>query len=99
MTTVFDASSIAEAPRRRGRRATHTEEWTKVTIVLFDRQIVFLDRLVADIRAANGTAASRAHVVRALVDALADSNIDLTETDSEAGLRKTFTARLVHSAP
>ncbi|HXH25739.1 MAG TPA: hypothetical protein VNI78_10845, partial [Vicinamibacterales bacterium] len=44
----------AERPKRRGRRPSHTEHWTKVTVVLFDRQIVFLDRLGADIRAASG---------------------------------------------
>ena len=45
-----DAS--ADRPKKRGRRPSHTEHWTKVTVVLFDRQIVFLDRLGADIRAA-----------------------------------------------
>ena len=47
-------SSDAERPKKRGRRPSHTEHWTKVTVVLFDRQIVFLDRLGADIRAASG---------------------------------------------
>ena len=37
-----------ERPKKRGRRPSHTEHWTKVTVVLFDRQIVFLDRLGAD---------------------------------------------------
>jgi hypothetical protein len=82
------------APKKRGRRPSHTEHWTKVTVVLFDRQIVFLDRLGADIRAASGVAISRAHVIRALVDALGESDLDLTGTRSEADLKAILTARL-----
>jgi hypothetical protein len=81
-------------PKRRGRRPSHTEQWTKVTVVLFDRQIVFLDRLGADIRAASGVAISRAHVIRALIDALGESDLDLTGTRSESDLKAALTARL-----
>jgi len=87
-------SSDADRPKKRGRRPSHTEHWTKVTVVLFDRQIVFLDRLGADIRAASGVAISRAHVIRALIDALSESDLDLTGTRSEADLRAILTARL-----
>jgi hypothetical protein len=83
-----------EPPKKRGRRPSHTEHWTKVTVVLFDRQIVFLDRLGADIRAASGVAISRAHVIRALIDALSESDLDLTGTRSEADLKAILTARL-----
>ncbi len=87
-------SSDVDCPKRRGRRPSHTEHWTKVTVVLFDRQIVFLDRLGADIRAASGVAVSRAHVIRALIDALSESDLDLTGTRSEADLKAVLTARL-----
>lgn len=83
-----------EPPKRRGRRPSHTEQWTKVTVVLFDRQIVFLDRLGADIRASSGVAISRAHVIRALIDALSESDLDLTGTRSENDLKAVLTARL-----
>jgi hypothetical protein len=84
----------SDRPKKRGRRPSHTEHWTKVTVVLFDRQIVFLDRLGADIRAASGVAISRAHVIRALIDALSESDLDLTGTRSEADLKAILTARL-----
>jgi hypothetical protein len=87
-------STDGERPKKRGRRPSHTEHWTKVTVVLFDRQIVFLDRLGADIRAASGVAISRAHVIRALIDALSESDLDLTGTRSEADLKAILTARL-----
>ena len=83
-----------DRPKKRGRRPSHTEHWTKVTVVLFDRQIVFLDRLGADIRAASGVAISRAHVIRALIDALSESDLDLTGTRSESDLKAILTARL-----
>jgi hypothetical protein len=83
-----------DRPKKRGRRPSHTEHWTKVTVVLFDRQIVFLDRLGADIRATSGVAISRAHVIRALIDALSESDLDLTGTRSESDLKAILTARL-----
>jgi len=88
-----ESGDIAK-PKRRGRRPSHTEHWTKVTVVLFDRQIVFLDRLSADIRDASGVAISRAHVIRALIDTLSESDLDLTGTRSEADLKAILTARL-----
>ena len=91
---VPGVESSALAPKKRGRRPSHTEHWTKVTVVLFDRQIVFLDRLGADIRAASGVAISRAHVIRALIDALGESDLDLTGTRTEADLKAILTARL-----
>jgi hypothetical protein len=93
---IFSTSESSDAtrPKKRGRRPSHTEHWTKVTVVLFDRQIVFLDRLGADIRAASGVAISRAHVIRALIDALSESDLDLTGTRSEADLKAVLTARL-----
>jgi hypothetical protein len=80
--------------RRPGRPPVHDEAWTKVTVVLFNRQIVFLDRLAANIRAQNGAAISRAQLLRSLVDAIADADIDLTAATSEADLKTTILARL-----
>jgi hypothetical protein len=80
--------------RRPGRPPVHEEAWTKVTVVLFNRQIVFLDRLAANIRAQSGAAISRAQLIRALLDAVADADIDLTSATSEADLKATLLARL-----
>lgn len=77
-----------------GRPPIHDEAWTKVTVVLFNRQIVFLDRLAANIRAQSGAAISRAQLIRALVDAVADGDVDLTSSKSEVDLKNTLLARL-----
>jgi hypothetical protein len=80
--------------RKPGRPPVHDEAWTKVTVVLFNRQIVFLDRLAANIRAQSGAAISRAQLIRSLVDAVAEADIDLTTATSEADLKSTLLARL-----
>jgi hypothetical protein len=82
------------AARRPGRPPIHAEAWTKVTVVLFNRQIVFLDRLAANIRAQSGAAISRAQLIRSLIDAVADADIDLTTATSEADLKTTMLSRL-----
>ncbi len=84
----------AAGKRRPGRPPVHDEAWTKVTVVLFNRQIVFLDRLAANIRAQSGAAISRAQLIRSVVDAISDADIDLTTATSEADLKATILARL-----
>lgn len=77
-----------------GRPPVHEEAWTKVTVVLMNRQIVFLDRLASNIRAQSGAAISRAQLIRALVDAAGDADLDLTASRSEADLKATILSRL-----
>ena len=80
--------------RKPGRPPIHAEAWTKVTVVLFNRQIVFLDRLAANIRTQSGAAISRAQLIRALLDAVTDAQLDLTSARSEADLKTMILARL-----
>lgn len=82
------------AKRGPGRPPVHDEAWTKVTVVLFNRQIVFLDRLAASIRAQSGAAISRAQLLRSLVDAVADADVDLSSATSEADLKAIILSRL-----
>ena len=46
-------------------------------MVLFDRQVVHLDRLAADARERDGKILNRAEIIRALIDGLIDSGIDV----------------------
>ncbi len=78
----------------RGRPPIHQETWSKVSVVLFDRQIVQLDRLATDIRGRNGRALNRAGIIRALIDGLIDSGMDVTGSASEADLRARVARRL-----
>ena len=78
----------------RGRPPVHNETWSKVSVVLFDRQIVHLDRLATDIRGKSGKVLNRAEIIRALIDGLIDSRMDITATGSEADLRARIARRL-----
>jgi hypothetical protein len=72
----------------------HQETWSKVSVVLFNRQIRHLDRLSADIRGRSGKVLNRAEIIRALIDGLLDSGMDLTGSASEADLRARVARRL-----
>jgi len=71
----------------RGRPPVHQETWSKVSVVLFDRQIHHLDQLSTAIRGKSGKVLNRAEIIRALIDGLIDSGIDVGATPSEADLR------------
>jgi len=62
-----------------GRPAVHGEDWSKVTVVMLNRQVIFLDRLSADIRAATGSIVKRAEIIRTLVDLLTESDVQASE--------------------
>jgi hypothetical protein len=78
----------------RGRPPVHQETWSKVSVVLFDRQILHLDRLSTDIRGKSGKVLNRAEIIRALIDGLIDSGLDITATRTEADLRAKVARRL-----
>jgi len=63
------------------------KSYSKVTVVLRNRQIVFLDRLTADIRSANGSVIRRAEIIRSLVDALQESPVPVSEVQSGNDLK------------
>lgn len=66
----------------RGRPIVHTEPWAKITVVLLDRHVAYLDRLAIDIRLKHGKAISRAEIIRGLIEASIKSGIDLSDADS-----------------
>jgi hypothetical protein len=84
----------ASKPGRPGRPPVHQETWSKVSVVLFDRQIVHLDRLAVDIRGKSGKLLNRAEIIRALIDGLFDSGMDISGSASEADLRARVARRL-----
>jgi len=77
-----------------GRPPVHNDTWSKVSVVLFDRQILHLDRLATDIRGKRGKFLNRAEIIRALIDGLIDSGMDITTAGSEADLRARVARRL-----
>jgi hypothetical protein len=65
-----------------------------VSVVLFERQIVHLDRLTTEVRRKSGKAMTRAEVIRALIDGFISSGIDVSAHASEAALRAQIAQRL-----
>ena len=68
-TTPADPAPAATTPPR-GRPPVHDAPWSKVTVVLFDRQTDYLDRLTLDIRQKARVKLTRAELIRAALDAL-----------------------------
>jgi hypothetical protein len=64
-------------------------------VVLLDRQIVRLDRLANDIRQKTGQAVNRAALIRAVIDGLFDSEIDIKTIGSEQELRARIARHLL----
>jgi hypothetical protein len=75
----------------RGRPIVHTEPWAKITVVLLDRHVAYLDRLAIDIRLKHGKAISRAEIIRGLIEAAFQSGVDLSEAHSIDTLVKLLT--------
>src|SRR5258705_4417176 len=73
---------VSPAKSNRGRPIVHTEPWAKITVVLLDRHVAYLDRLAIDIRLKHGRAISRAEIIRGLIEAAFQSGIDLSQADS-----------------
>ena len=67
-------------PKRTGRPRKHNTDVGKVTVGLRNDEIAFLDRLRADIRGNTGVAIQRGAIIRALIDALEASELDVCST-------------------
>jgi len=72
----------------------HTERYTKATVVLFDRQVAFLDETCAAVKRETGKSLKRAEIIRALVDALEGSGIQPQQLATEDELRALAALRL-----
>ena len=85
----------ATRPRaKRGRPRTHREAWTKVSVVMFERQVLDLDRLTIAIRGKTGAHLTRAEIIRSLLDALGESRLDVTSVVSGAQLKRLLAQKL-----
>src|SRR5947207_12408768 len=73
---------VTPVKSNRGHPIVHTEPWAKITVVLLDRHVAYLDRLAIDIRLKHGKAISRAEIIRGLIEAAFQSGIDLSQADS-----------------
>jgi hypothetical protein len=89
---VLDTPPVASVPRI--GRPPNEERASKVTVMLHDRQVVQLDRLATDIRASTGAVVQRAQIIRALVDAILQSDLGLRDVHDEEGIKSIVAKRL-----
>ena len=61
---------------------------------MFERQVLELDRLTTTIRSKSGAHLTRAEVIRALLDALNESRLDVTQVLSGAQLKHLVAQKL-----
>lgn len=61
---------------------------------MFERQVLELDRLTTAIRTNTGANLTRAEVIRALLDALTESRLDVTSVLSGAQLKRILAQKL-----
>ena len=70
---------LAVVPQAQGRLIVHTEPWAKITVVMEDSHVIYLDLIALFIRAKHGRAVSRAELIRAFIEFMQQSRIDYTE--------------------
>jgi hypothetical protein len=90
--TATAPAAVDEAPAPAAHNR-HAEPYAKVTAVLFERQVSYLDRLALDMARKPGRW-SRTEILRALVDGLERSELDVTGADSEEALAELVAKRL-----
>jgi hypothetical protein len=94
MATRATRRTVVRPRAKRGRPRTHREAWTKVSVVMFERQVLEIDQLTAAIRAKTGANLTRAEIIRALLDALNESRLDVTTVVSGAQLKRLLSQKL-----
>lgn len=81
-------------PTGPGRPPVHVEPWVKVSVVLFARQVIHLDRVAARSRKRGHKAVTRAGLIRGVLDGMLNTGMDLSIHASETALRDHITKRL-----
>lgn len=65
--------------QQRGRPVVHTEPWEKITVVMLERHIGYIDLMSILIRMKHHKAISRAEIIRALVEFMIRSKINFKQ--------------------
>lgn len=78
-----------EVPERIEGRPRAAEPYQKVTVTLYERQILSLDKVALVIRERTGQAVSRAELIRAILDAAAGS-LNTEAKDFDKNVRELF---------
>jgi hypothetical protein len=75
----------------RGRPKIHDEAY-KTMVTLREEQALWLDRLALDVRANTRSIIDRGVIIRALIDSLMESGMDLSRATSESDVKEALLA-------
>jgi len=87
-TVKRPALDLEPAPRIKGRPKA-AESYQKVTVCLFNRNVLYLDKVALAIREKTGKMVKRAELIRALVEQAAET-IDPARADFERMISRLF---------
>lgn len=73
----------ADRPKKAGRPKVHTDETLKTVITIRKSQLLWLDKLALEVREKSDQIIDRGLLIRAFIDAVLESGIDLSEITSE----------------
>lgn len=91
--------STAPPDRRSGGRVRHyTERITPLTLSVAPEHVRYIDGLCNAITINSGSPCSRGEVLRAIIDALTATGVDLTRASGGDEIRSILTARLRNKA-
>ena len=80
--------------KKLGRPPQLPPEAVKVTVTFYNNQIVWLDRLAADIRLNSMAIVDRGTILRGILVAVMESGIDLTQPKTEKEIRDVIMPKL-----
>jgi hypothetical protein len=80
------AAFPASVPAQVGRPVVHTEPWAKITVVMLDHQVAYLDLVSICVRLAHHSVIPRAELVRAFIEFMERSGIDFSQFATEADI-------------
>lgn len=80
--------------KKAGRPGVLPPDAVKATITFYNNQVAWLDHLSADIRQNTFAVVDRGSILRAIIGALQDSEIDLSQLRTEQAIRDVIAAKL-----
>lgn len=91
--------AVPPVPDRRsgGRRRTYTERITPITVSVAPEHVRYIDAVCNAITTSTGTPCSRGEVIRAMIDAITSSGVDLSRAAGGEEIRSILNTRLRRS--
>lgn len=77
-----------------GRPTRHSEPTVNVSVTLLHSQDLFLEQLMVDINARTRTRISKSEILRGLIQAVIESEVDLRSSQRESDVSNAIVAKL-----